>query len=404
MSSTNLYSMRPAFCSFFSAVWMTPSHGSSIGVAYAPKTLSVFAPPSLVSADSLSLSPPQPAAARSMTAARTTQHGRRRPDIRIRLLEIVTSGRPESRTGAARAQESPGSASNVRESTQSRSVPVDDVDAGARESAAVAGEGDPPTIGRPRRSRVVLDLVRRRGDPSHRRPVRTHHDDPVPVPTGEAVAGDPTTTGRDGGAVERAVAVVGDPLDLRAVHRGDREVVVPGEDQLSVGKPGGAAPIEALPSADASKAGAVGIHHEVGAARAGSTAPEGDLQPVGGEPRARLLEEVVPHRTRAASVPAHQVDPLVADEENRPAVGRKGGVVLESRSRVTEYPLARSVRAHEEQDRALWDRVRVHATALRREEPLEDDRPSRSAKTSPCSRQRDARGGHRLVVTSDKGG
>jgi hypothetical protein len=38
------------------------------------------------------------------------------------------------------------------------------------------------------------------------------------------------------------------------------------------------------------------------------------------EPRARLLEEVAAHWTRAASVPAHQVDPLVADEEDRATV------------------------------------------------------------------------------------
>src|SRR5215217_6018940 len=64
--------MTPAFSSRLSAVWMTPSHGSSIGVAYAPKTLSLslFPPPP---DDSLS-PPPQPAA--SASAARSGSQNR----------------------------------------------------------------------------------------------------------------------------------------------------------------------------------------------------------------------------------------------------------------------------------------------------------------------------------------
>src|SRR4051794_30404341 len=85
---------------------MTPSQGSSIGVAYAPKTLSAFAPPSSV-ADLLS-PPPQPDPPTTRTAARTTQHARRRPDIRIRLLEIV------SRDGASLAPAPDGCKSAYR--------------------------------------------------------------------------------------------------------------------------------------------------------------------------------------------------------------------------------------------------------------------------------------------------
>jgi hypothetical protein len=144
--------------------------------------------------------------------------------------------------------------------------------------------------------------------------------------------------------------------------------------RLPVREPGGAAPVEALSPLMRRRPGPVGVHHEVGAALAGPTAPEGDLPPVAGDARARLLEDVAVHRVGGASVPAHQVDPLAADEEDRATIGREGGVILESCSRVADYPLARSVSAHEEQHRALRNRVRVHATALRRDEPLEDDR------------------------------
>src|SRR6266511_3944301 len=129
------------------------------------------------------------------------------------------------------------------------------------------------------------------------------------------------------------------------------ELVVLGEyEPLPVREPGGAAPVEALSPLMRRRRGPVGVHHEVGAALAGPTAPRRSSARRGrcaGTPARG-------HRgagVGGASVPAHQVDPLAAD-----------------------YPLARSVSAHEEQHRALRNRVRVHATALRRDEPLEADR------------------------------
>src|SRR5918999_292857 len=110
MSSVKSYSIRPSSWALLRAEWMTPSHGSSIGVANAPKTVRVSVVPSSVPPPPPSSESPHATRNRIPTRTSDTRHShdlfprdiclspRSRGPLRDRYLRDDLAYRPASGT------------------------------------------------------------------------------------------------------------------------------------------------------------------------------------------------------------------------------------------------------------------------------------------------------------------